>query len=171
MPMRIIAGLNRKLGLPGYGSAGASCAVEIELEQSALQGDPAAIQTRIAALYELCRESIARQLTIHESSHEPNGSNVRSGGNGHDGGSEPRLAPQESSTDALATERQITFAHHLARQIRTLGGQRLRELAQQRYARPLEELSSVEASQLIDLLKDLRAGKQAVAEVLPGTAA
>jgi hypothetical protein len=169
--MRIIAGLTRKLGLPGYGSAGASCVVEIELEQSALQSDPAAIQTRIAALYELCRQTIAQQLTIHGSSHELNGSSALTGANGDDGGAEPRPAPQEARTDSLATERQITFAHYLARQIRALGGQRLRELAQELYARPLEELSSVEASQLIDLLKDLRAGKQSVAEVLPGTAA
>ena len=71
----------------------------------------------------------------------------------------------------LASDRQINFAYHLARQIRALGGQRLKELSQQFYARPLEELTSREASQLIDLLKDLRAGNQEVSDLLPGAAA
>ena len=80
--------------------------------------------------------------------------------------------PGESRIEApLATDRQINFAHHLARQIRALGGQRLKELAQQVYSRPLEELTSREASQLIDLLKDMRAGNLDVGELLPGAAA
>ena len=116
-------------------------------------------------------QAIEQQLTIRSSSGEANGSAARGGANSHNAGTEQRTAPELAQTELLATERQITFAQHLARQIRTLGGQRLRELAQQRYARPLEELSSVEASQLIELLKDLRAGKRSVSDLLPETIA
>jgi hypothetical protein len=171
MPMRITAGLTRKAGLPGYGSLGASCAVEIELEQSALQCNPAVVQSRIAALYELCRQAVQQQLADYQSVEESSSDTIANDSNSSAPQQVPNTARHEAAAAMLATERQLTFAYHLARQIRTLGGQRVRELAHQLYQRSLEELTSAEASQLIDLLKELRAGKRNLNDLLPGTAA
>jgi hypothetical protein len=67
----------------------------------------------------------------------------------------------------LVTSRQLDFLDHLGRQIRPLGGERLKLLAEHLYSRPLAELSAAQASQLIDLLKELRAGIRSIDELLP----
>ena len=64
----------------------------------------------------------------------------------------------EFAAPALASERQLEFLYQLARQIRGLGGQRLMLVAEHRYGRSLNELTAAEASSLIDVLKEVRAG-------------
>ena len=81
------------------------------------------------------------------------------------------LSAANDRVEALASSRQVDFAYHLARQIRSLGGQRLKLLAHQLYSRPLEELTMLEASRLIDLLKEVRAGTRSVDDFLAGEAA
>ena len=39
MPLKVSAGINRKAGLPDFGSRGASCYVEFDLDASLLQQD------------------------------------------------------------------------------------------------------------------------------------
>jgi hypothetical protein len=191
--LKVNAGLTRKIGLPAYGSAGASCMIEIELDQTLVLQDATALQSRLDTVYEICRDAVERELlkyqpprqTMTVESHSLPENGVKDEGNlacefearPQDDGE--AISPVNGSVTQgasavdipLASDRQINFAYHLARQIRALGGQRLKELSQQFYARPLEELTSREASQLIDLLKDLRAGNQEVSDLLPGAAA
>jgi len=67
MPMKLSIGLTRKVGQPHYGSLGASCAVELDVEADAadLEGEPAGFRRREWALYAACdravREELARQ--------------------------------------------------------------------------------------------------------------
>ncbi len=81
------------------------------------------------------------------------------------------VRPPNKPIVPLATQRQIDFAYYLAREIRSLGGQRLPVLVLQLYDRKIEELTSPETSRLIDLLKELRAGSRSVDDLLAGTAA
>ena len=39
MPMKLNVGVSRKIGLPDYGSVGASCNLELELDSSLLERD------------------------------------------------------------------------------------------------------------------------------------
>jgi hypothetical protein len=39
MPLKLNVSLSKKIGLPDYGSLGASCHVEVELDGSLLEGD------------------------------------------------------------------------------------------------------------------------------------
>jgi hypothetical protein len=61
MPLRLTVGVSRKLGLPGYSSAGASCGLEVELEPGQL-GDPEAFRARARAAYAACRQAVHDEL-------------------------------------------------------------------------------------------------------------
>jgi len=62
MPLRLQIGLQQKVGLPDYGSRGASCQVELELDGQSLDRDPAGFQQQVARLFDACQESIRREL-------------------------------------------------------------------------------------------------------------
>lgn len=61
MTIKITVGLQQKIGQPHYGSLGASCALELPLEQAVL-ADPVQLAARIEDAYQTCRQSIQRQL-------------------------------------------------------------------------------------------------------------
>ena len=48
MPIKINVGLSRKIGLPEFGSLGASCNVEFEADQQLLQNDLDGFYQRVA---------------------------------------------------------------------------------------------------------------------------
>ena len=168
MPLKLNISLSQKLGLPNYGSVGASCAVELELDPFVFH-DAETFQQRAEAAFDICRIAVENELNKYRPPDPPP--------NGIDGGeplAESGPACTASADDcpaSLATSRQVDFAYHLARQIRALGGQRLKLVAQHLYSRPLEELTTLEASRLIDLLKEVRAGKRSVDEYLSEAAA
>ena len=51
MPMKLNVGVSQKVGLPDYGSVGASCNLELELESSLLERDLEAFHARIRGAY------------------------------------------------------------------------------------------------------------------------
>ena len=61
MAMKLNVGLNKKLGLPDYGSLGASCHLELELDQSILQ-DPDGFQERVRRTFNACRQAVDDEL-------------------------------------------------------------------------------------------------------------
>ena len=62
MPLRLNVGVSRKLGLPHYGSAGASCNIEVELDSHLLQNDPEGLQAQIRTAFIAAREAVADEL-------------------------------------------------------------------------------------------------------------
>jgi hypothetical protein len=60
-PATASIGLSKKVGLPDYGSLGASCNLEVELDASIVQ-DPESFQEKIRRLYALASQAVVDQL-------------------------------------------------------------------------------------------------------------
>ena len=64
MTIKINVGVNKKIGLPDYGSAGSHCAIEIEADNSILENAEQFLQ-RVKDAYEVARQSVEEELAHH----------------------------------------------------------------------------------------------------------
>jgi hypothetical protein len=168
MPPTVSVSVSRKLGLPSFGSVGASCAAQIELDPFVLT-EPETLRQRIHDAFDVCRQAVNDELARSGKSCLPAPFSKE---DSSDVASPAAVQGElEFASPPLATERQVEFLYQLARQIRGLGGQRLILVAEHRYGRSLNELTASEASGLIDLLKEVRSGARPVCELLPEAAA
>ena len=62
MPMTVKVGLAKKVGQPAYGSLGASCDIELELDGSLLFHDRDGLQEKVRAAYTACRQAVNEEL-------------------------------------------------------------------------------------------------------------
>jgi hypothetical protein len=161
MPMKLNIGVCRKIGKPNFGSLGASCNVELEMSGSLLFDDPAAFQQHVKQAYAACERAVDEQLGM---SQQPNGS-----GNGHVQATQPVSSAQHNGNGSngnghssngarTASEKQLTYVRQLSGQINGLGVRKLETLAQNMFGKPLAGLTSLDASGLIDCLKDIKEG-------------
>ncbi len=152
MPLRLNVGITKKIGQPDYGSLGASCFVEVELDQSLIFDDVEGFQERVKHAYVACRQAVSEELGGQRHSEGAPGSNGTAGSlaGGHLNG---------KPNSHRASQKQLDYARQLAAQIRGLGVRRLETLAGQMFNTPLADLSSLDASGLIDALKQIKAGK------------
>jgi hypothetical protein len=158
LPLRLNAGVSRKVGLPDYGSVGASCNIELELDSGLLDGDLKAFNARVRRVYIAAHRAVFDELKrLQAPIATPQGmsapaattcssTNDRVSGNGR--ASDHRFS--QSQAVKKATKNQIKAIHSIAcRQNTDLVG-----LLRQEYdvERP-EELSLKQASELIDSLR------------------
>jgi hypothetical protein len=152
MPLKANIGLSKKVGLPDYGSLGASCSVELELETSLLEHDPAAFHGRVRQVYQACQQAVNEELNRHlarQVGQTPSTTDANDPG---------RLNGNETVRHQ-ASDKQLTYLRQLADQVPDLGVGRLTALAQRMFDKPLTELNSLDASSLIDMLKEIKAGR------------
>ena len=147
MPLKLNVGLSKKVGLPEYGSLGASCQVEYEVDGTALQ-DLETFHRQVHNAYVACEKAVNDELARQQG--QP--SNVatttgesQSSGNGRNG--------------HRASQKQLDYIQQLARQISGLGVRQLETLTQTMFAKPLADLSTLDASGLIDTLKEIKEGR------------
>jgi hypothetical protein len=148
MPLKLTVGLTRKLGLPGYSSAGAGCHVELEFDQDLLRADPDAFQAAARAAYAACRRAVDDQLARYQPSSAP-----RVPVHGHQTGAgdgTPAARAGGHRPDKPATPGQVWSLRALARR----RGADLGAILQDDYGvgRP-EDLSVPQASRLIGSFK------------------
>ena len=62
MPLKLNVGVSRKLGLPNYGSVGASCNLELELDATLLERDLDAFHTQIRGAYMAAHQAVHDEL-------------------------------------------------------------------------------------------------------------
>jgi hypothetical protein len=163
MPMKLNVGVSRKVGLPDYGSVGASCNLELELDASLLERDLEGLHERIRGAYVAAHQAVQDELarlqapTVESRARLSNRStaNGSGSGNGHES-AEGRAAPagrgesEKASPPKPATPNQVQAIHSIARrQDVDLVAILRREYEVDR----AEELTLRQASSLIDQLK------------------
>ena len=174
MPMKLNVGVSKKQGLPDYGSVGASCHVELELEASLLQNDLETFQRHVRNAYVACSQAVNDELTRHQSPVETGAIQPTN---------QPESRPQPASRSNgnhangngsnghRASQKQQNYIGQLAGQVSGLGARRLESLAQKMFGKPLADLTSLDASALIDTLKAIKDGQIKLEDALNGAPA
>src|SRR5262245_30062276 len=62
MPLRLNVGVSRKIGLPEYSSAGASCHIELELEARLLESDLPGFHAQVRDAYLAAHQAVDDEL-------------------------------------------------------------------------------------------------------------
>jgi hypothetical protein len=159
--MKLNVGVSRKVGLPDYGSLGASCSLELELDSNLLDRDLEAFHSKVRGAYVAAHQAVHDELArLREpeaevqdqvSARAANGSEPKNGHIGRDGSTAVRRTQGEQGrAPRSATSSQV-------KAIRTIACEReadLEAILRQDYevGRP-EELTLRQASALIDRLK------------------
>ena len=171
MALKVNLGLCKKIGLPEYGSLRASCNLEFEMDASLLANDLDGFHARIKDAYLACRQAVQDELyraqtqasvspiAPVETSPVQTTAPTRSNANGR------------GSATHRASQKQLDYVWQLAGQVKELGSGGLERLAQQIFGKSVGELTSLDASGLIDTLKDVKAGKIQLPNLNPGAAA
>jgi len=182
MPMKLNVGLAKKIGQPNYGSLGASCHVEVELDGSLLRSDLEAFHTHVRNAFTACRQAVHDELVRHQSQTTTDGSAAHDATTSPSSRTHGNAAQNNNGTNGAngnstngngphgASQKQMEYIEQLARQIKGLGVRRLDTLAQTVFGKPLPGLTSLEASDLIDTLKGIRAGEINLDNALNGAA-
>ena len=146
MAAKLSVGLQKKLGLPGYSSIGASCHVEFEVETSLMESNLKGFHQKVQNAYSACQQAINEQLARYQSTPPNLNDPPRTQLNGQNNPN-PQQVRQEGSR---ATRNQIRSIFAIARS----QGLDPLQLVRKRFNLDLpEDLTIREASSLIDELK------------------
>jgi hypothetical protein len=155
MPLRLNVGVSKKLGLPAYSSVGASCNLDLELENGILR-DPAGFRDQVQGAFLAAQRAVDDELARLQTGGDPGETREALAINGHRNGvhatnGRPAARPEvhHGRVGKPATASQVRAIVSIARrQHADLDGL----LCDLGVTRP-EELSLADASRLIDQLK------------------
>ncbi len=140
MAVTLSVSFQKKCGLPDYGSQGASCAVEFEIDPSHLQGGLEGFHEKARRAFNACQQAVNDQLArqIVNGNYGPAKSPANGPGRPGNGSTRQATPSQARAIRAIASRQRLD----------------LNELLESRFkiARP-EDLSMTDASRLIDELK------------------
>jgi hypothetical protein len=157
MAIKLNVGTSKKIGTNDYGSLGAHCGIEVELDQLALE-QPNAFHDRMSSLFETCRAAVDHELqqkgsaeiVAHNSTPSSANRIIDSGGNNGNG---------TRRTARGASEKQLKFIRTLASVVQGLDNNQLESLSERMYNSSVDHLTSIDASALIDTLQGIKQGR------------
>ena len=144
MGMKISVGLQKKVGQPNYGSLGASCHVEFEIDSAMPESNLGSFHDKVSGAYLACRQAVnaqLRQQELGQSQAPPAESRKPLQEN------QPRPEPGRSGT---VTPNQLKAIYAITKRLR-LNPELLLNERFDRYVP--EDLTIREASQILDELK------------------
>jgi hypothetical protein len=166
MSIKINIGVNKKVGLPDYGSAGGHCNIEIEADNSILDNAGLFLQ-RVKNAYELARQSVEEELAHHRLGNATsNGASPSRRTEQFDKEPAPRQEyRQEYRSDNssggnryVASPKQQQFIAGLMKGVKGLDWRTLDRYCDSKFGKVCSQLSSKEASALIEDLKEAKSG-------------
>ena len=148
MSIRVNVAYSKKLGLPSYGSLGASCSIEAEVDSGLISGKSDRLQQRLEQLYSACAHAVEAELQRHRE-REVIGA-ADNGGAANSNGTH-QASPRRATPSQVRAIRAIASHESLE----------LAELLQKRFGvSDASKLSVEAASTIIDELKSLQAARQ-----------
>ena len=158
MTIKINIGVNKKVGLPEYGSAGGHCNIEIEADNSILDNASQFLK-RVKDAYELARQSVEEELAHHRPGNAANQTrSVRQFEKEPAPRQEYRSNPNSGGNSFTASPKQQQFIAGLVKGIKGLDWRTLDRYCDGKFGKVCSQLSSKEASALIEDLKTAKSG-------------
>jgi hypothetical protein len=159
MPLKANIGLSKKVGLPDYGSLGANCQLELELDAS-LIGDAEAFHEKIQRLYALANQAVVDQLARQATapSNNGNGNGHAKPGNGRNGNGAHTNGNGNGRTNgdvdnSPASNKQIKYLLDIARQRHRMDLAQTAEFCREQVGiNDVYQLTKSQASVVIDRL-------------------
>lgn len=153
MPLKVNVGLSKKVGLPDYGSLGASCHVEYEADASMLNTDLEGFHRQVKNAFIACKQAVHDELHRHQTAEPspPNGKpvNGQPRNNGHANGQSSNGSNHRRSNGRKATSSQVRALEAIGNRLQ-LDLQRW--LLEKYGLRSATDLTVTEASAAIDEL-------------------
>lgn len=160
MALKLSVGFQKKIGLPEYGSVGANCQVDFEVDISLLDCNLEGFHQKAQRAFSACQQAVNDQLARQTQHGPPKNGNGRNGhsapGNGNGNGTNGSNGNGNGNGHSGETPRRATQSQ--ARAIRAIASKQridLPQLLETRFGvgRP-ENLRLSDASSLIDELKN-----------------
>jgi hypothetical protein len=158
MAFKINVGLSRKIGQPNFGSLGASCHIDLEIDPQTIGHGPEAIQSQILGAFAICKQAVDTELAkcdqsasvISSQSFPPTQNEPLAQSHAAEPPARKAATGSAGPTRRPATPAQIKAIHAIAGKA---GIEVASELGQRFGIRNPQQLSIGQASEMIDHLK------------------